>query len=167
MKKITLLLLASALCALGTLALAKEKMASKPAPAAAEHIMMTPPDVKWMDAPPFLPAGAKMAVLEGDPSKPGQFTIRLQMPAGYKIPAHTHPTAEKITVISGNFNLGMGDKLDEAAGKAMPAGSFAIMPAGMKHFAWATDETVVQVHGAGPFQIKYVNSADDPRGAKK
>jgi quercetin dioxygenase-like cupin family protein len=108
-----------------------------------------------------------MAVLEGDPGKKGPFTVRLQAPAGYKIPPHTHPTAERVTVISGALHLGMGDKLDEAAGQELAAGSFAVMPAGMKHFAWATDETVIQISSMGPFAIKYVNLADDPRKAKK
>lgn len=175
MKRIAALMLISAICALSPFAFAKEKKAdskgatkdTSKAAAMAEHKMFTPSDLKWSDGPPFLPPGVKMAVLEGDPGKPGAFTIRLQAPDGYKIPAHTHPTAERITVISGTFHLGTGNKLDEAAGHEMVAGSFAVMPAGMKHFAWATGETVVQVHGTGPFQIKYVNPADDPRIAKK
>ena len=84
-------------------------------------------------------------MLDGDPGKPGPFTIRLQAPAGYKIPAHTHPTAEQITVISGTVNFGMGDKLDEATTQKMPAGSFTIMPIGMKHFVISKEESVVQV----------------------
>lgn len=171
-KKIVAAMLVGAVWTLSSLAIAKEnkKDSSQPSSkvaATAEHKMFAPSDIKWMDGPPFLPAGAKLAVLEGDPSKPGPFTIRLQAPDGYKIPAHTHPTAERITVISGTFHLGMADKFDESSGHKMVAGSFAVMPAGMKHFAWATGETVVQVHGAGPFAIKYVNPADDPRNAKK
>jgi quercetin dioxygenase-like cupin family protein len=141
--------------------------ASAKAAASAEHKIVAPSDLQWGDAPPSLPAGAKATILEGDPAKKGSFTIRLQMPAGYKVPPHTHPTAEHITVISGSFHLAMGDKLDEASGHDMPAGSFAIMPAGMKHTAWATAETVVQVHGMGPFEIKYLKPSDDPRNAKK
>ena len=108
-----------------------------------------------------------MAVLDGDPNKEGPFTIRLQSPDGYKVAPHTHPTTERITVISGTFHLGMGDNFDEGAGREMGAGSFGVMPAGMKHFAWVTGDTVIQVHGEGPFQIKYVNPADDPRNAKR
>jgi hypothetical protein len=175
MKKILVPMLLTALWAFSSFAHAEEKKVSskkssdensKPS-AAAEHKMFSPSDIKWMDGPPFLPPGVKLAVLEGDPSKAGPFTIRLQAPDGYKIPAHTHPTAERVTVISGTFHLGMGDKFDEAAGQEMVAGSFAVMPAGMKHFAWARGEVVVQVHGTGPFAIKYVNPADDPRNAKK
>ena len=99
-----------------------------------------------------------MAVLAGDPTKKGPFTVRMQAPAGYKIPPHTHPTAENLTVISGTFNIGTGDKFDEAAGKALETGGF---------YAWSTTETVLQIHGKGPFEIKYVNPADDPRNAKK
>lgn len=135
--------------------------------AATEHVMLTPADLQWSEPPPGLPRGAKLAVLEGDPDKKGQFTIRLRFPEGYKVAPHTHPTAEKITVISGSVFLGTGAKFDEAAGKEMTTGSFCVMPAGMPHFGWAKGETVVQVNGAGPFKIKYVNPADDPRLAKQ
>lgn len=107
-----------------------------------------------------------MAVLDGDPTKKGSFTVRMQAPAGYKIPPHTHPTAEHITVISGTFNVGAGDKFDEANGKELAAGGYVVMPPGMKHYAWSAGETIIQIHGMGPFQIKYVNAADDPRNAK-
>lgn len=93
--------------------------------------------------------------------------MRLQFPPGYKIPAHTHPTAERVTVISGTFSMGMADKFDGAAGHETVAGSFAIMPAGMRHFAWATGEAIIQVQSTGPFVINYLNPADDPRNAKK
>jgi quercetin dioxygenase-like cupin family protein len=125
--------------------------------------MLTPGDIKWGDVPPVFPKGAKMAVLYGDPSKEGElFIVRLKMPAGYKIPAHWHPTDENITVISGTFNLGMGDKLDVAKTKAFPAGSFASAPAKMNHFAIAKQAAIVEVSAIGPFAITYVNPADDP-----
>jgi quercetin dioxygenase-like cupin family protein len=126
----------------------------------------TPGDIKFGPGPPFLPPGAQLAVLEGDPSQPGPFAVRLSMPDGYKIPAHNHPTTEHVTVISGEFHLGMGDKLDPAQGATLPAGSFGYLPAKMNHYAWAKGATVVQVHGEGPFAITYVNPADDPRNAK-
>ena len=135
--------------------------------AATEHKMFDAATIEWGDAPPALPAGVKFAVLAGDPGKKGIFTVRLRMPAGYKIPPHTHPTAELITVISGTLHLGTGEKFDESAGHAMAPGSFMAMPANAKHFAWTTEETVVQVHGEGPFQVVYVDPADDPRKAKK
>jgi quercetin dioxygenase-like cupin family protein len=81
--------------------------------AAPAQAQMNSADVKWGPAPSVFPAGAQMAVLSGDPGKTGTFVIRLMIPAGYKIPAHQHPTNEYLTVISGDFSLGMGDKLDE------------------------------------------------------
>jgi len=170
-KEIVPVVLVGAALVLSSLVMADEKekgdQSNSKTPATAEHKMFAPGDVKWMDGPPSLPPGAKIAILEGDPAKPGPFTIRLQAPDGYKIAAHTHPTDERVTVISGTFHMGMADKFDEAAGHEMVPGSFALMPAGTKHFAWATGETVVQVHGTGPFVINYVNPADDPRNAKK
>jgi len=157
---VTLLAAAAAICSLAFAV--DEKPAAK-----SEHVMFSAADLKWGDAPPALPAGAKIAVLEGDPGKAGPFTIRLKTPAGYKVPAHTHPTAEAITVISGSFNMGTGPKLDEAAGHEMSVGAFALMPAGTQHFAWSKTECIIQIHSTGPFEINYVNPADDPRGAKK
>ena len=125
-----------------------------------------PKDVAWGPGPPFLPAGVKFAVLAGDPGAAGEYTIRLSMPDGYKIPAHSHPTIENVTVVSGEFHAGMGDKLERAHALTLPAGSFASLPAKMNHYAWAKGKTVVQVHGTGPFAITYVNPADDPRNAK-
>jgi quercetin dioxygenase-like cupin family protein len=136
-------------------------------PLKAEHVMVAAGDLKWVDAPPGLPAGGKIAILTGDPGKAGPFVIRLQMPAGYKIQPHTHPTAEHVTVISGTLKLGMGAKADDAASHDLTAGAFAVMPAGMQHFAGSESGCIVQVHGTGPFEIKYVNPADDPRGTKK
>lgn len=127
------------------------------------HVFITPSDTKWQAGPPSLPAGAQMAVIEGDPPQAGLFTLRLRLPANYRVPAHWHPADEHVTVISGTFNMGTGDVLDTTQGKGLPAGSFALMPAQMHHFAWTTEETVIQLHGLGPWQINYVNSADDPR----
>ncbi len=123
---------------------------------------MNSTDLKWGPAPPVFPAGAQMAVLAGDPSKSGTFVIRLKMPAAYKIPAHHHPTDEYVTVISGDFSLGMGDKLDEAKSAHLRPGGFAEAPAQMNHFAWTKSGAVVQVSADGPFAITYVNSSDDP-----
>ena len=170
MKKIVLLLSLS-LTLLTIAGAAEEKGSSKDKSSelatTEQHLAITPADLKWMDAPPGLPPGAKMAVLEGDPTKKGNFTVRLQSPAGYKIAPHTHPTSEHITVISGSFSFGMGGTFDEAAGKEMAPGSYIVMPADMKHYGWSKDESVIQIHGMGPFKIKYVNPADDPRNAKK
>lgn len=148
-------------------AAAQKKEGSTESATTEQHAVFNPDDLKWGEVSPGLPPGAKMAVLAGDPTKKGLFTVRLQAPAGYKVPPHTHPTAENITVISGTFNVGTGDKFDEAAGKSLQAGGFVVMPAEMKHYAWSTGDVIIQIHGKGPFQIKYVNPADDPRNAKK
>ena len=131
-----------------------------------KDVLATPADFKWTDAPPSLPKGAKVVVLEGDPSKKGPFVMRAKMPDGYRIPPHTHPKDERVTVLSGTLYLGMGGKFDEKAAKALPAGSYARTGAGMKHFGWAKGETVIQVHGEGPWEIDYLDPADDPRKKK-
>lgn len=119
-------------------------------------------DLKWGPAPAVFPTGAQMAVLSGDPGKPGVFVVRLKMPAGYKIPAHNHPTDEYVTVISGDLSLGMGDKLDPAKAAKLTPGGFAMAGAKMNHFALSTGGAVVQVSAEGPFGMTYVNPADDP-----
>ncbi len=124
-----------------------------------------PDAVKWGPVPPSLPKGAMIAVLAGDPFKADSYVVRLKMPANYQIPAHHHPTTENVTVLSGSFHAGMGNKLDMEKGLTFAPGGFVSMPAGMNHYAWATTETVVQVHGKGPFAIVYVNPADDPSKA--
>jgi uncharacterized RmlC-like cupin family protein len=123
----------------------------------------TPDQIKWGPPPPFVAAGAQLAVLEGDPTaSTGDFTIRLKMPAGYKIAPHYHPNRENVTVISGNFKVGMGDKFDATKMGTFPAGSFAYLDPDMHHYAMALTATVVQVHGMSPLQFNYVNPADDP-----
>ncbi|MCI0698116.1 cupin domain-containing protein [candidate division KSB1 bacterium] len=129
----------------------------------AGHVMLTVGDLKWADGPPSIPAGAQFVVIEGNPANPGPFTMRLKLPDNYKIPAHWHPADEHVTVIAGTFNMGMGDKLDMAKGKELPVGSFAVMPAQTNHFAYTKGETIIQLHGIGPWGINYVNPADDPR----
>lgn len=126
------------------------------------HIMVTPLDLKWADVP-SLPPGAKIAVIEGPMSEATPFTVRIKLPANYKIPAHWHPAIEHVTVISGTFNMGTGDKLDVSKTQPLPTGSVAIMQPKTTHFAWTKDETIVQIHGVGPWGINYVNPADDPR----
>jgi quercetin dioxygenase-like cupin family protein len=136
------------------------KRATKAASGA--HVILTPGDMKWGPAPPVLPAGAQVAVLDGDPFKPGFFTLRLKFPDGYKIPAHTHPTDENIVVVQGVFKAGMGDAYTESALHDFPVGSFLKMPRQMRHFASAKGETIVQIYGTGPFVVNYVNPNDDP-----
>lgn len=121
------------------------------------------PDLKWGPAPAVFPAGAQMAVLEGNPGGTGLFTVRLRFPDGYKIAPHVHPTDENVTVISGTFRVGMGSTFDTKGLTTLPAGGFVTAKATMAHFAVAKGETVVQVHALGPFALTYVNVADMPR----
>ncbi|MDW5444520.1 cupin domain-containing protein [Polaromonas sp. SM01] len=126
------------------------------------HVMVLPADLKWTDVP-SLPPGAKLAVIEGPMNEANPITFRLKLPADYKIPAHWHPAIEHVTVISGTFNMGTGDMLDPAKTMPLAAGSVAIMQPKTNHFAWTKEETIVQVHGVGPWGVNYVNPADDPR----
>jgi quercetin dioxygenase-like cupin family protein len=126
------------------------------------HMMATPDELKWTDVP-SLPAGAKVAVIEGPLNEAVPFTFRLRFPANYQLPAHWHPATERVTVLSGTFNIGMGDKLDPQKTTALGPGSIVIMQPGTKHFAWTKEETLVQLNGTGPWAINYVNPADDPR----
>lgn len=125
---------------------------------------VAPEDVKWGDCSPALPPGAKCAVTEGDLKAANVlFGYRVKLPDGYKIAPHFHPADEHLVVLSGTFNMGMGDKFDAAATPPMTAGSFTVMPKGTRHFAWAKGETIVHVYAIGPWGITYVNPADDPR----
>ena len=119
--------------------------------------------IAWGPGPAILPPGAKAAVIEGDPSKPGLFTMRLALPADYRIPPHHHPVWEHVTVMEGSFHVGMGEKFDNSGGVTLESGSFGALPPGMRHFAWTTEPSVLQIHAEGPWQLIYVNPADDPR----
>ena len=132
------------------------------------HVIVSVNDAQWGPAPPILPAGAQIAVLAGNPMQAVPYTIRLKFPANYAIPAHSHPTDENVVVVSGALTFGMGDKLVRGAGqnKTLTEGGFALMPAGMNHYAFATtEETTIVLYGQGPVEFKYVNPADDPRNA--
>jgi quercetin dioxygenase-like cupin family protein len=123
------------------------------------------PEPEFGPAPAIFPAGAKMAVMQGDPSGTGLFTVRLKMPAGYKIPPHTHPTDENVTVISGIFRVGMGGVFDATKMLTLKKGGFVTAPANGAHFAHTEGETIVQVHALGPFAMTYINPADTPPAA--
>ena len=127
------------------------------------HIVVPAEAIQWGPAPPFLPAGAEIAVLEGNPAEKGPVTLRLKFPANYDIPAHWHSMTERVTVMSGMFNVGMGDKLDRATSLLLKPGGFVSLPANMRHFAWTSAPTVVQINLEGPFDIYYVNPADNPQ----
>ena len=148
---------------LPALLLAQTAGAPKKPPATATNpVVVTPDKIQWGPAPPVFQPGAQMAVLAGDPTKLGPFIVRLKMPDGYKIMPHWHPTPENVTVISGEFHVGMGDKFDEASMTTLPAQSLAVVPTHHNHYAMAKGETVVQVNAMGPFKLTYVNPADDP-----
>lgn len=151
------------LVGMGVLAIvAAAAYAQQPAAPAAAHVAVNPPDLKWGAPPPVFEQNAKFTVVSGDPSKPGLYVVRLQMPAGYKIMPHWHPTDEHVTVLSGTFAVGMGEKWDDKSMKNLGMGGYVLLPAEMRHYAMAKVPTTVQVHGMGPFQLTYVNPADDP-----
>lgn len=143
------------------------KPAAAPAAAEAKTAHLLQPDaLQWGEGPPGLPSGAKAAVLTGDPGKAGFYTVRIQMPAGYRVMPHWHPMDEHVTVISGSFSVGMGDKFDKDAMQKLAPGGYGQMPAEMRHYAWSETGATIQVSGVGPFAITYVNPEDDPRNAK-
>ena len=143
---------ASALALVATVALAQD---SGPKGTAASAIKFGP-------GPVVLPKGGELAGLSGDAEKSGPFIVRLKMPADYKIPAHKHPHTERITVISGEFYFGTGDKLDEKGASKLGPGGFVELPANTNHYAFTKEPSVIQIGGEGPFGIMYVNPADDP-----
>jgi hypothetical protein len=135
--------------------------------AGSAHTFITPTDIKWGDAPPSLPKGAKFAVLQGDPGKAGPFVVRMLAPAGgYKIAPHWHTQDEQLTVISGMLYIGLGDKFSKRAARALPRGGFHFLPGKEHHYAFTTGRTIVQINGNGPFDINYIDPADDPQKAK-
>jgi quercetin dioxygenase-like cupin family protein len=131
--------------------------------AASAQVM--PKDLKWGPAPPGLPAGAQLAVLSGDPTKQGMFTIRLKFPAGYSVAPHHHPTPELVTVMEGSLSVGMGDTADWAKASSLGVGGFVDMPPNMNHFASTAGGATIQIISHGPFEIIYVDPKDDPRRA--
>jgi hypothetical protein len=138
------------------------------AAAATDMTMINPGSIKWSDAPPSMPKGAKVAVLYGDPGKPGPVTMRLMMPAGYKVAPHTHTPAEDLTVISGTMYLGMGEKAEPSKAQALRAGGFHHLPGKTPHYVFTKVRTVVEGHFEGPFDINYINPDDNPdKTAKK
>ena len=134
--------------------------------AAAKKNAWAPAEMKWVDAPPIIPAGAKMAVLDGNPMSDDLYTIRLKLPDGYKVAPHWHPKREEVTIVSGGLGIGMGDKFDAAKLKSYPRGSFFYMDPEMHHYVQAKGATEVQIHGRGPVQFNYIDPNDDPSKKK-
>lgn len=130
----------------------------------ASHAIVALPDkITWGPGPASLPAGAKAALLEGNPAEAGPFTLRVSLPDSYRIPPHSHPRVEHVTVMKGTLKVGMGDRFDSSAMTALPTGTFAAIQPGTTHFVEAQGETILQLHGVGPWELTYVNPADDPR----
>lgn len=138
-------------------------MTAAPALAQSTHVLVPAERVQWGPAPPQLPAGAEISVLEGDPVQKGAVTLRLRFPANYNVPPHWHSMTERVTVLSGVLHVGMGDVLDRRASQTLDPGGFVSLPARMHHFAWTAEPTVVQINLEGPFDIFYVNPGDDPQ----
>ena len=128
-----------------------------------DHKAVRADEIQWSPGPPSIPSGSQATVLYGDPSKEGLFAMRLKMPNGYAIPPHTHPKPEIVTVISGTFRLGMGEKADPGKAEVLPAGSFFALAPGMPHFAFTEGETVIQLNSTGPWSLTYIDPKDDPR----
>jgi quercetin dioxygenase-like cupin family protein len=132
------------------------------------HVLQSVDQAQWGPAPPMIPAGAQIAILSGDPGKPAPYAVRLKFPANYAIQAHSHPTDENVVIVSGALTFGMGDKLAKNAGNTtLKPGGYALMPAGMNHFAYTKEATTIVLYGTGPVEFKYVNPADDPRNQAK
>lgn len=137
-------------------------IAAPAAQAMGDEVLVNTKDIQWGAAPPVLPHGAKIAVLQGDPFKPGPYTLRLATPANYRIPPHWHSQTENLTILSGALYLGMGDKVNAKAAKPVKAGGYHYLPAKMHHFAFTKAPTVIQIHGEGPFDINYLDPKDNP-----
>jgi quercetin dioxygenase-like cupin family protein len=128
------------------------------------HIMVTPDQLQWSDIASMAP-GAEIAMIEGDLSKAEPFTFRLKLPPDYRIDPRVHPAYERVTVLSGTLHFAHGETFDRAETTALPAGGVAIMPPGAPMFGYTQEETVIQLHGVGPWGIEYVNPDDDPRSS--
>ncbi|MGA8341975.1 MAG: cupin domain-containing protein [Candidatus Sulfotelmatobacter sp.] len=152
-----------ALVVVGTLCVAGHLVTIAAHPGAHDKNAFTPDTIPWGPPPPFVAPGAQLAVIEGNPAaSTGDYTVRLKMPDGYRIAPHWHPQRENVTVISGTFKVGMGDIFDKDKMGSFPAGSFAYLDPDMHHYAMASGEVIVQIHGSAPLQLNYVNPADDP-----
>jgi hypothetical protein len=138
-------------------------LAITPVLAQSAHVLVPADKVVWGPAPPVLPPGAEISVLEGNPSAAGPVTLRLKFPANYDIPPHWHSMTERVTVLTGALHVGMGDTLDRHASQALDPGGFVSLPANMHHFAWTVGPTVVQINLEGPFDIVYINPSDNPQ----
>src|SRR6266545_794092 len=151
-------------CAAVTVSRASGQAAATPS---AGPIVVHALGISWADGPPSLPRGTQFAVLEGNPAEAVPLTLRLKFPPNYRVPPHWHAVLEHVTVLSGALNVGMGEPLSYSGGTVLSAGSYAVMPQKMVHYAWTgSDGVVFQLHSVGPWSITYVNPKDDPRQAR-
>jgi len=127
-----------------------------------EHDYALPDEIEWGEGPDFIEPGSELAVLAGNPAE-GAFTVRLRLPEGYDIHAHTHPEPKYLTVIEGAMYIGTGEELDKDDGTRIPAGGFVEVPAGHMHYEWFEEETILQVHMNAPIVVNYVDPERDPR----
>lgn len=153
------------LLGVGLVARAEDPKAHDSGQPAADHVQLAPADLKWMPGPPIVAPGLKMAVLMGDPGKEGIFEVRFWIPANYKIAPHWHPTTESFTVLQGEMFVGMGDTFDKSKAREVPTHGFASLPPLHPHFVYTEHETMIDLVAYGPFQLYYVNPADDPSKA--
>ena len=159
---ITALAIVAALAASTNMVTAQNRSKPMASKTPSVHVALAPGDLQWGPAPSVLPAGAQVAVIEGDPFKPGFFSLRLKMPDGYRVAPHWHPTDEHIVVIQGTFKIGMGDMYDAMTARELPAGGFTKLPQKMHHYAGAKGDTIIQIYGQGPFVINYIRPEDNP-----
>lgn len=126
------------------------------------HLLGTPEDLEWGPVG-SMGEGAEIAIIEGNLSAEEPFTFRLRLADGYEIRPHVHPAYERVTVLSGTLHFAHGETFDPDAAKELPVGGYAIMSPGDAMFGYAEGETVIQLHGNGPWGIEYIDPADDPR----
>jgi quercetin dioxygenase-like cupin family protein len=151
------------LTALGALLLGSASSADTPGAPAPGVMALTPSEMKWGAQGGLAMAGMEQLKLVGDPTKPGPYTLRLKFPAGYRLAPHTHPDSREVTILSGTWYTGYGEKFDPSKLKALPAGSFYTEPANVSHFVEVREPVVIQVSGTGPSGRKFVNPEDAPK----
>jgi quercetin dioxygenase-like cupin family protein len=126
-------------------------------------VAVTPVEMKWTSQGGLAAPGMEQLNLLGDPAKPGPYTLRLKFPKGFKIAPHTHPDSREVTILSGTFATGYGEKFDAANLKILPAGSFYTEPANVPHYIEIEEDTVLQVSGMGPSGRRFVNPPETPK----
>ena len=127
------------------------------------HVSINAKEIRWVLGPPSLPAGARIAVLSGDPQSAAPFVMRIKTPAGYKWPSHWHSTAQTVTVLSGALYVGYGDRWDSRTTEVLSPGGFSLLPAHTHRYVYTKSATIFEVQGQGPFDVNYVNPDDDPQ----